>query len=47
MNTMNMRLAELVITRQIDRLVAIQKSSNPENLEKILLEKELRKGSAA
>ncbi|MDR2583360.1 MAG: type IV pilus twitching motility protein PilT [Fibromonadaceae bacterium] len=45
MNTMNMRLADLVISRQIDRLMALNKSSNPENLEKLLLEKELRKGA--
>jgi len=44
MNTMNMRLADLVMSRQIDRLVAMGKSSNPENLEKLLLEKELKKG---
>ncbi len=44
MNTMNMRLADLVIAKQIDRLLALNKSSNPENLEKLLLEKELRKG---
>jgi len=47
MNTMNMRLADLVLSRQIDRLMALNKSSNPENLEKLLLEKELRKGGAA
>jgi twitching motility protein PilT len=47
MNTMNMRLADLVISRQIDRLMALNKSSNPENLEKLLLERELRKGGAA
>lgn len=47
MNTMNMRLAELVIARQIDRLLALSRSPNPENLEKILLEKELRGGNAA
>jgi len=45
MNTMNMRLADLVLSRQIDRLLALNKSSNPENLEKLLLEKELRKGA--
>lgn len=44
MNTLNMRLADLVMANQIDRLVAVLKSSNPENLEKILLERELRKG---
>jgi twitching motility protein PilT len=44
MNTMNMRLADLVLSRQIDRLLALNKSSNPENLEKLLLEKELKKG---
>jgi len=42
MNTMNMKLADLVIARQIDRLVALGRSSSPENLEKLLLEKELR-----
>jgi twitching motility protein PilT len=47
MNTMNMRLADLVLSRQIDRLLALNKSSNPENLEKLLLEKELRKGGPA
>ena len=47
MNTMNMRLADLVLSKQIDRLMALNKSSNPENLEKLLLEKELRKGGAA
>jgi len=46
MNTMNMRLADLVLARQVDRLVAIGRSSNPENLEKLLLEKELRPGGA-
>jgi twitching motility protein PilT len=45
MNTMNMRLADLVISKQIDRLAAMHKSSNPENLEKLLLERELRKGA--
>jgi len=47
MNTMNMRLADLVLARQIDRLLALNKSSNPENLEKLLLEKELKKGGPA
>jgi len=47
MNTMNMRLADLVLSRQIDRLLALNKSSNPENLEKLLLEKELKKGGPA
>jgi len=37
-----MKLADLVIARQIDRLVALGRSSSPENLEKLLLEKELR-----
>ncbi len=45
MNTMNMRLADLVLSRQIDRFLALNKSSNPENLEKLLLEKELKKGA--
>ncbi|MDR2581547.1 MAG: type IV pilus twitching motility protein PilT [Fibromonadaceae bacterium] len=45
MNTMNMRLADLVMSRQIDRLAAMQKSSNPENLEKLLIERELKRGS--
>ncbi len=44
MNTLNMRLADLVMERKIDRVVAMLKSSNPENLEKLLLERELRKG---
>jgi twitching motility protein PilT len=44
MNTMNMRLADLVMSKQIDRLMAIQKSNNPENLEKILIERELKRG---
>jgi len=47
MNTMNMRLADLVIAKQVDRLIAMGKSPSAENLEKLLLEKELRKGSAA
>jgi len=47
MNTMNMRLADLVLSKQIDRFMALNKSSNPENLEKLLLEKELRRGGAA
>jgi twitching motility protein PilT len=46
MNTMNMRLADLVMSRQIDRIIAISKSSNPENLEKLLLERELKRGNA-
>jgi twitching motility protein PilT len=47
MNTLNMKLADLVMARQVDRLVAMGKSSNPENLEKLLLERELRTGGAA
>jgi twitching motility protein PilT len=46
MNTMNMRLADLVMAKQINRDVAIGKSSNPENLEKLLIERELKRGQA-
>jgi twitching motility protein PilT len=42
MNTMNMRLVDLVLAKQISRDVAVGKSSNPENLEKLLMEKELK-----
>jgi twitching motility protein PilT len=39
MNTMNMRLAELVVERKVDRYEALAKSTNPEQLEKLLMEK--------
>jgi len=45
MNTMNMRLSDLVMAKQVDRLIAMGKSTNPENLEKLLIEKELKRGS--
>jgi len=41
MNTMNMRLSELVAERRVDRFEALAKSSNPEQLEKLLMEKGL------
>jgi len=41
MNTMNMRLAELVAERKVDRYEALAKSSNPDQLEKLLMEKGL------
>jgi len=39
MNTMNMRLAELVKEGKVDRMDALSKSSNPEQLEKLMQEK--------
>lgn len=41
MNTMNMRLCELIAERKVDRFDGIAKSPNPEQLEKLLMEKGL------
>lgn len=39
MNTMNMRMADLVKEGKLDKLDALGKSSNPEQLEKLMLER--------
>ena len=41
MNTMNMRLCELIAERKVDRFDGIAKSPNPDQLEKLLMEKGL------
>ena len=41
MNTMNMRLCELIAERKVDRFDGIAKSPNPGQLEKLLMEKGL------
>jgi twitching motility protein PilT len=41
MNTMNMRLAELIAERKVDRFDALSKSPSPESLEKLLMERGL------
>lgn len=41
MNSMNMRLCELIAERKVDRFDGIAKSPNPEQLEKLLMEKGL------
>ncbi len=41
MNTMNMRMVDLVAERKVDRFDALAKSSNPDQLEKLLMEKGL------
>ena len=41
MNSMNMRLCDLIAERKVDRFDAIAKSPNPEQLNKLLLEKGL------
>jgi twitching motility protein PilT len=41
MNTMNMRMIELIKEGKLDKMDALAKSSNPEQLEKILLERGL------
>jgi twitching motility protein PilT len=44
MNTLNMCLADLVMDGKIDKMDAIVKSQNPEQFEKLLIERELRAG---
>jgi twitching motility protein PilT len=44
MNTLNMCLADLVMDGKIDRVDAMNKSGNPEQLEKQLIERELKMG---
>jgi len=39
MNTMNMRMAELVKEGRLDKMDALAKSSNPEQLEKLMMER--------
>ncbi len=41
MNSMNMRLCELIAERKVDRFDGLSKSPNPEQLEKLLMEKGL------
>lgn len=41
MNTMNMRLCELIAERKVDRFDALAKSPSPDSLEKLLMEKGL------
>ncbi|HQB65610.1 MAG TPA: type IV pilus twitching motility protein PilT [Fibrobacteraceae bacterium] len=41
MNTMNMRLCELIAERKVDRFEALAKSPSPDSLEKLLMEKGL------
>ena len=41
MNTMNMRLCELISERKVDRFEALAKSPSPDSLEKLLMEKGL------
>lgn len=41
MNSMNMRLCELIAERKVDRFDGLAKSPNPEQLEKLLMEKGL------
>ena len=41
MNTMNMRLGELISERKVDRFEALAKSPSPDSLEKLLMEKGL------
>ena len=41
MNTMNMRLCELVADRKVDRFDALTKSPSPDALEKLMMERGL------